>query len=224
MQEEADGYLGQFIDNWNEWRAIKFVEGLTDGPDLHEQLYDNLSYMSHIVGAKIVNKVFKNSRRGYGRFDDKTQEVWYCAFEHDTAVKEKAYQLKCLQEETGEDESSGIYREVFADFTGAFHDARELPRDEGILGPDPETSYPLGQELAHKLRAEGGRGIVYPSVRDPNGKGNCLVAFHREIVQNTWYGSLWKMSWSKEGKLSINEMEKDLPSLTDLQKEGLILP
>ena len=71
---------------------------------------------------------------------------------------------------------------------GNFHDARGEPRGEGILGPDPKTAYPLGQKLARKLTKEGGREIIYPSVRDSEGKSICLVAFQRETVQNARLG------------------------------------
>ena len=150
--------------------------------------------------------IFTNSRRN-SRFNDKTQEVWYCAFEHDTAVQEVAHHRKRIQDDTDEFGNEVIYREFFADFMGVFQDAQGLPPGEGILGADPKTAYPLGQKLAHQLRAEGGRGIIYPSVRRPG--GICLVAFHRGIVQNARLGDRWKMSWSKEGELNMEKIGEE---------------
>lgn len=182
-------FLPRLVDNRNELLYLELVTRLTN-----------------ITGAEIVNMIFTNSR-GNSRFNDKTQEVWYCAFEHDTAVQEVAYHRKRIQEDTEEFGNEVIYREFFADFTGVFHDAQALPPGEGILGADPKTAYPLGQKLAHQLRAEGGRGIIYPSVRKSG--GICLVVFHRESVQNARLGGRWKMSWSKEGELNMEKIEEE---------------
>ena len=188
MVEEAI-FLPQLVDNRNELLYLELVKKLTS-----------------ITGTEIVNTTFINSR-GNNRFNDKIQEVWYCAFEHNTAVKEVAYHRKRIQDDIGVYGNKVIYREFFADFVGIFHDARGLPRGEGILGTEPETAYPLGQELARELRAEGGRGIIYPSVRVP--EGICLAAFHREIVQNARLGDRWEMSWNEKGELNINKMEEE---------------
>lgn len=199
MMEET-GNLSQLIHNRNKLLALEWVEKLIDWPNIHEQAY---GIVPSYISAEIVNTTFINSR-GNSRFNDDKQGVWYCAFEHDTAVKEVAYHRKRIQDETNDYGIEVVYREIFADFVGAFHDAQGLPRGEGILGPDPKTAYPLGQKLARKLRAEGGRGIIYPSVREP--RGVCLVAFHQEIVQNARFGGLWKMSWNEEGEFSIDKM------------------
>ena len=173
--------------------------------------------------AKAVRITFDKSMHKYNRFNDEEQGAWYCALEHDTAVKEMRYHCERRQDETrkrGQEGTDGyrkeiIFREIFADFSGTFRDARGEPRDEGILGLDIKTAYPLGQQLAHKLRAEGARGIVYPSVRDSEKKGTCLVAFHKEIVQNPRPGDCWKMSWNKDGEFNIDKMEEDFPVPTD---------
>ena len=182
-------FLPHLVDNRNELLYLELVTRLTN-----------------ITGAEIVNMIFTNSRRN-SRFNDKTQEVWYCAFEHDTAVQEVAHHRKRIQDDTDEFGNEVIYREFFADFMGVFQDAQGLPPGEGILGADPKTAYPLGQKLAHQLRAEGGRGIIYPSVRRPG--GICLVAFHRGIVQNARLGDRWKMSWSKEGELNMEKIGEE---------------
>ena len=154
--------------------AIEQVEGLIGRADVRERPRDILFHISDIISDEIVNETFTNSR-GDSRFNDNTEEVWYCAFEHITAVKEKAYHLKRKLEDTNDSEGKVICREIFADFVGNFHDAQGEPCGEGILGPDPNVAYKLGQKLAHKLRAKGGRGIIYPSVRDSEKKGICLM-------------------------------------------------
>lgn len=203
MMKET-GTLSQLIHDRDKLLALEWVEKLIDWPNTHEQVLGVV--IPSYVSAEIVSTTFINSR-GNSRFNDDTREVWYCAFEHDTAVEEVAYHRKRIQDETNDYGIEVMYREIFADFIGSFHDAQKLPRGIGILGTNPKTAYPLGQKLAHKLRTEGSHGIIYPSVRRPG--GICLVAFHREIVQNVRLGYLWKMSWNKEGKFSIDRMEEE---------------
>ena len=189
---EWAGLLPRLIDDRNELPYLERAKELTND-----------------TSAEIVNAAFVNSIRGYNRFNDSAQGAWYCALEHNTTVKEAAYHQKRKQDETGEYGNEVIYRELFADFVGTFHDARGLPRNKGVLGTKPKTAYPLGQKLARKLIREGGRGIIYPSVRDPEEKGICLVAFHPEIVQNAQLGDRWKMRWNKEGELNIDKIEEE---------------
>lgn len=193
--------LSRYIHEKDELLVAEQLADLVYQPSTHKQLHKILSYTSDITPEEIINDTFTNSR-GNSRFNDKTQQVWYCAFEHDTAVEEKIYHLESIQKNTKEYGNVFLCQEVFAYFTGKFHDARGEPRGKGILGPDPNEAYPLGQELAHKLRAEKSCGIIYPSVRDPEEKGTCLVAFRQKIVKDVQLGNLWEMSWNKEGKFN----------------------
>lgn len=160
--------------------------------------------------AEIINETFALSRRGKGmRFNDKAQGAWYCALENETAIEETAYHQIRRMEDSGlygrppVPDKPFVFQQFLAEFTGQFHDARGLPRNEGILGSDPETAYPLGQKLADKLTAEGGRGIVYPSVRRP--EGTCLVAFHPQMVQNFQFGKRWKIRWNGSREYKVEE-------------------
>ncbi len=49
--------------------------------------------------------------------------------------------------------------------------------DPAVLSPG---SYVAGQALGRAVRAAGGPGIVYPSVRDPGGE--CLAAFRTNLL------------------------------------------
>ena len=90
-----------------------------------------------------------------------------------------------------------------------FHDARGEPCGEGILGPDPNVTYPLGKELACKLIREGSCGIIYPSVRNTEKNGICLVAFQPEVVQNARYGKFREIIWNKESESIIDRVKDD---------------
>ena len=196
--------------NTGKLLIIEHLERLTERSDMHEQTYDILPEL----GMEIVNTAFTRSTDGYNRFNDDKRGAWYCALAHDTAVKEVAYNQKRNGEHTGDSGSEVILREIFADFTGTFRSAKGLPRGEGILGANRKKTYKYTQPFANKIRDEGARGIIYPSVRDP--KGFCLVAFHREIVRNVRLGDRWKMSWNENGKLIMDKIEEDMSFLRNL--------
>lgn len=196
--------------------VIEWIEGLTNPPGLRKLTHATIP--AYIISAEIVNTAFIRSMKYGNRFNDKTQGAWYCAFEHDVAVEEISYHHKRRQIHTDGYSGVSIFREIFADFTGTFRDARGLPRGKGILGTETDMAYPHGQKLARKLREEGARGIIYPSVRDPKERP-CLAAFHKEIVQNARFGDLWKIRWDKEGKFSKNKMEEEQPFLRNLWGE-----
>ncbi len=161
--------------------------------------------------AEIIDETFALSRRGKGmRFNDKAQGAWYCALENETAIEEVAYHQIRRMEVSGmygrppKSDKPFTFQQFLAWFVGPFHDARGLSCDEGFLGTDPETAYPLGQKLAHQLRAEGGRGIIYPSVRRRGGV--CLVAFYPQMVQGLRFGSRWKISWNGSPEYTEEEV------------------
>ena len=70
------------------------------------------------------------------------------------------------------------------------------------LNPDPAIGYPEGQDLAARLRREGSRGLVYPSVRAPG--GTCLVCFEPGAIQNVRPGASWDLLWEGTPDYSIS--------------------
>ena len=86
-----------------------------------------------------------------------------------------------------------------ADFIGDFPDL--YGEAHPALDPVPERGYPAGQRLAADLRAEGYRGLIYPSVRHPGGR--CFVAFDPGIIQNVRPGASWKLVWQGAPEFTI---------------------
>ena len=196
---EKSPILSPFIRDEDSLLILRQIKELTSNwSSVYELVYG--------INARIINATFtSHSRPKEGnRFNDDTRGDWYCAFECQTAIEEVAYHHTRELYRIDEYKNEIIYQELLAGFTGAFHDARGLPRDKGILGTEPETSYPLGQKLANELIAEGGRGIIYPSVRIP--KGTCLVAFHPQMIQGLQFGKRWKMSWNGSREYTVEEI------------------
>ena len=199
--------LSPLVDTDEEQAILECIEGLTN-----ERLKAEKSGLSAldarelaygVWGASYINAAFTHTRREGNRFNDGKRGAWYCALEDLTAIEEVAFHRTRELTRIGVFEDEGVYQGLHAGFIGAFHDARNLTRGEGILGDDPETAYPLGQELANTLRLDGGRGIIYPSVRHP--RGTCLVAFHPHIVQNVRLGARWKIIWDGSPDYTVEQ-------------------
>ena len=199
--------LSPLVDTDEERAILEQIEGLTNGRLKAEKsgssALDARELAYGVWGASYINAAFAYTRREGNRFNDGKRGAWYCALEDLTAIEEVAFHRTRELTHIGVFEDEAIYQGLLAGFIGAFHDARNLPRGESILGDDPETAYLLGQELANTLRLNGGRGIIYPSVRHP--KGTCLVAFHPHIVQNVRLGARWKIIWNGSPDYTVEQ-------------------
>jgi hypothetical protein len=145
------------------------------------------------AGHTFINAAFTHTRSGGNRFNDEQRGAWYCAFDAATSLGEVSYHLARELENIGRFENTSDYAELFADFIGPFADARHRTPAPDYLDPDPAVGYPAGQALAKALRAAGGNGIVYPSLRRAG--GTCLVAFRPDLVQNLRQGRIWRLEW-----------------------------
>lgn len=189
--------LSPLVDNQQELTILEQIEGLTSGRLKAERsglsALDSRELAYGVWGASYINAAFAYTRPEGNRFNDGGRGAWYAALKDLTAIAEVAFHRTRELERIGVFKDEAAYQGIHADFIGAFYDARDLERGAGVLGEDPGTAYPLGQALANKLRADGGLGIIYPSVR--HRAGTCLVAFHPHSIQNVRLGARWKLIW-----------------------------
>lgn len=189
--------LSALVDSDDERAMLEAIEGLTHGrlkaQKTGRAALDARELAYGVWGASYINAAFAYTRPEGNRFNDGTRGAWYCAFEDLTAIEEVAFHRTRELERIGVFEDKAVYQGLLADFIGDFYDARALPRGTGVLGEDPGKAYPIGQSLAKTLRANGARGLIYPSVRHP--QGTCLAAFHPHSVQNVRLGARWTMTW-----------------------------
>jgi hypothetical protein len=82
------------------------------------------------------------------------------------------------------------YDDYLANFDAEFHDLRNAPVCENCLTPD---SYAASQALAGMLLEAGSAGIVYPSVRWP--EGTCLACFRPALVNYVRKGAGFLFTW-----------------------------
>jgi hypothetical protein len=132
--------------------------------------------------SKIVNAAFAYPGEGARFHSDQGKGAWYCARDLDTSLAEVAYHRIRHLEETGlRDEPDIPYRLFLADIHGQdfAHLDDDSPATHTCLDPN---SYVRSQELGRQLSATAAGGIVYPSVRWP--QGECIAVLVAPLVAN----------------------------------------
>jgi RES domain-containing protein len=144
-----------------------------------------------VPNFRIINAAYTYPRPEGSRFNDGERGAWYCAFETDTALAEISFHKTVEYQEIGRFDDSVTYQALMADFTGTFHDIRGVDAFANYLDP---TSYIASQTLASQLLDSGSMGVIYPSVRRP--EGTCLACFRPALVGNVRKGQIYRLTWS----------------------------
>lgn len=183
--------LRALVDSDAELDALATIEGLTSKRLARPVPTVGLDYDAW--GRTFISAAFTYCRKGGNRFNDETTGAWYAAFDDRTALHEVAFHKTRELAFIEHFHDAVQYRALHASFIGRFHDLRNVVPPPDCLHRDPAVGYPLGQALARQLTAEGSRGLVYPSVRNPGGV--CLVAFRPHVVQDVSPGACWQLTW-----------------------------
>ena len=203
--------LRSLVDTDDEAEALAAFEGQTsarliaeheDSPalDRRELAFARRSHDLKLYGQTHINAAFAYTRTAGNRFNDGSRGAWYCGYDAQTSADEAAYHRTRELGYIGIYEDEASYVELLADFIGDYPD---LGGETGhpALHPDPSAGYPEGQALALKLRRDGHRGLLYPSVRRKGGR--CFAAFDPSIIQNVRPGASWKLIWSGTPEYSM---------------------
>ncbi|MFK7845955.1 MAG: RES family NAD+ phosphorylase, partial [Rhodothermales bacterium] len=179
--EELEG-----MTSARQGRGLPFPAGVSPNELLTEQSGYGWTY---------VNAAFCYTRSTGNRFNGPDRGAWYAAWGDqaiETAQQEVCWHLTRELEAVGNFENVTKYRELIAGFTTGLHDLRDI-EDEVLFNNDPATAYPASQALAAQLIGIGSNGVLFPSVRHP--EGHCLACFRPNIVQNIRQGSTWVFEW-----------------------------
>lgn len=144
-----------------------------------------------VPNYRMVNAAFTYARPEGSRFNDGERGAWYCAFEVETSLAEITFHKTVEYQEIDRFDDSVTYQTLLADFTSQFHDLRGLGGAAKYLDPQ---SYIASQQLAIRLLDAGSMGIIYPSVRRP--EGTCLACFRPALVGNVRKGQAYRLTWS----------------------------
>jgi len=140
--------------------------------------------------AAVVNAAFCHAHPLGARFSGPDRGAWYAAFEVETSQAEVAFHKAVQLAEIGRFDDSVTYDDYLADFSASFHDLRKGRGFRDCLSPG---SYIESQTLAQELLDGGSLGIVYPSVRRP--EGTCLACFRPALVANVRRGKTYRFTW-----------------------------
>jgi hypothetical protein len=175
------------------------VPSLPLGVDPRELLNESYGY-----GWSFINAAFCHAKPPGNRFNDEDRGCWYAAFgpqDAGTSEAEVTFHMANALREAGAASELVSYRQLLAGFSCRFHDLRGDPQHVS-LDPDPAIGYPAGQALAKSIRAAGGNGILYPSVRFRGGM--CLAALRPSVVQNVRQGEQRTFQWDGARMIRIS--------------------
>lgn len=206
--------LRGLVDSDEEMEVLAALEGLTSARltaeqqgtpalDRRELAFIRRAHDLAIYGQSHINAAFTYTRPTGNRFNTGDRGAWYCSYDGLTAADEVGFHRTRELGFIGIYEDEALYCELLADFIGEFPDLGDQP-DHRALSPNTDVGYPEGQNLALSLRAEGHRGLLYPSVRRAGGRN--FVAFDPGIVQNVRPGAKWKLTWNGAPEYSLESL------------------
>ncbi|HUA76309.1 MAG TPA: RES family NAD+ phosphorylase [Acetobacteraceae bacterium] len=167
-------WLFEDIADPADWELLASAEAKTN-PRVRQEIGD-LSLVPprrRVSGptASLVMAAFTHvSRLRPSRFSDGSYGVWYCGDRFAVALAETAYHFERFMRATAEPPAEAQFRELVCAVGG---DLRDLTKGAEPASLDPDDWRP-GQALGAAARAEGEDGILYPSVRHPEGLAAAL--------------------------------------------------
>lgn len=193
-----DPVLSLLADDPDDMAALAEIEGATSARlQAEERGHAGLpagELVRGVAHARFINASFAYWKpRQPNRFNGTDRGAWYAALATDTCIAEVGHHLSEALADTGDFNAVVDYAEMFASMAGEYLDLRGAP-GHPALTPHPAVGYPAGNALAASTRARGLNGIIYPSVRDPD--GTCIVALWPHAVQSVAQGDVIRLTWS----------------------------
>ena len=182
---DDDGMLRDLFDLDNATNdRLRGESGLLPGIGVDELVFG-------VPNFRIINAAYTYARPEGSRFNDGERGAWYCAFDAETALAEVAFHKAVEYQEIGRFDDSVSYQALLADFSAGFHDLRGADAWDDCLAAD---SYVASQALAAELLEAGSMGVIYPSVRRPEGTN--LACFRPALVGNVRKGHAYRLTWA----------------------------
>ena len=157
------------------------------------------------AGATLIMAAFTHLNPSGSRFSDGSWGVYYAAESLDTAVAEVSHHRGVFLARTAEEAIDIDLRWIQADLMDRLHDLR----GQGAAMPtvyDPDR-YGASQDLGRALHSQGSQGIVYDSVRRP--QGQCAAVFKPRALINARAVGHIGLHW--DGRVISHWFEKGAP-------------
>jgi hypothetical protein len=179
-----------------DWELLASAEAKTN-PRLHENI-GNLALVPvnrRVSGPNaswVMAPFVHASAYRPGRFHDGNVGAYYAGESFEVALFETIFHFGSFLRATDEPATTSTFRELVGAVRAELHDLRS-PEYEICRNPD---SYADSHRLAATLRANGSDGVVYQSVRYP--EGNCIAAFYPDVVRPPVQGRHLTYHWDGE--------------------------
>ena len=143
------------------------------------------------VGSTVIMAAFTHLNAEGSRFSDGGHGVYYAALALETAIAEVSHHRAVFLSRTREAAIDVDMRVITATLVAELHDLCGLGSAAApLLDPD---DYRASQTLARHLRDAGSWGVVFPSVRHPN--GFCAAAFRPRALSHARSGAHIALHW-----------------------------
>lgn len=164
------------------WEALVALEQLTN-----PRIRDEVGQIALVPpeervagpGAGYVMAPFTHVNPRGSRFSDGSYGVYYAARELETAIAETVHHFERFARDSDDPSRLEDMRVLVGAVEAALIDVEGLEDAERIRVLDPD-SYAHSRPYARRLRDDGARGVIYPSVRRVGGA--CIGAFWPRTV------------------------------------------
>ena len=155
-------------------------------------------------GSGPIMAAFTHLNPHGSRFSDGSYGVFYCARDKATAIAETRYHASLFLNATHEASTRLQMRLYSVQAKGEVVDLREAAvTDTHIIDP---VDYGYSQGIGRQLRAEDVQGILYPSVRKPDGE--CLTALRTGILRDCLHSAYLEYNWNGQAIDAVFEVEQ----------------
>lgn len=142
-------------------------------------------------GSSVIMAAFTHPNPDGSRFSDGSYGVFYAGDSQATAIAETRYHRQRFMQATRERPMEIGMRVHLTDIDGELHELRgPQPSHQGLYHPQ---DYAVGQQLGAGLRGNGSSGVVYTSVRHPDGQ--CIGVFRPPLLHNCRQGAALSYVW-----------------------------
>ena len=179
--------------------AVMELEGWTNDRLVLERLarLRKAEWAYGIPNASVVMASFLHGGPGGLRFTSPDLNGWYASLERRTAIAEVAHHLRREAVNMRRPSLTLQYRTYSAKLVGTYQDIR------GMAATRPELykvdDYTASQTFGEAIRASGGDGIVYDSVRHVAGTN--IVALRPRNVRDVVMGTHYEITVPISGKV-----------------------
>lgn len=149
-------------------------------------------------GSTAIMAAFTHLNPEGSRFSDGTFGLYYCAQTLATALAEVRYHREEFLRRTAEGPIRLELRLYLADLDARLVDVRKRPE---YHRPD---DYAPGQALGREIRAAGGDGVLYRSVRDPGGL--CAAVFRPVLLRRCRQSKHYAFHYDGHHIVAIDEL------------------